>query len=208
MCTPSRASLLTGRLGLRTGVTHNFHQGSVGGLPLTELTLAEYLHDQGGYTTGMIGKWHLGTHPPYHPTYRGFQKYLGVPYSVDMGCTDVPGADIPTRHRCCPLRPQDQAYYYDTGLFLTRAMGQQNALLLAEEREPTHPPQSKQPTYLSILMIVVSFFFFGGLLLLTYKSLKPTKKHVSMPRRCRYITPRVPSVRESCRVTMRLWSSR
>ena len=105
VCTPSRASLLTGRLGLRTGVTNNFRQGSLGGLPLSELTLPEHLRDQAMYRTAMAGKWHLGTHPPYHPTYRGFQRYLGVPYSVDMGCTDVPGADLPVRHRCCPFRP-------------------------------------------------------------------------------------------------------
>lgn len=101
VCTPSRASLLTGRLGLRTGVMNNFRQGSLYGLPLTEITLPELLHQEKGYRTAMIGKWHLGTHPPYHPTYRGFEKYLGVPYSVDMGCTDVPGADLPHRHCCC-----------------------------------------------------------------------------------------------------------
>lgn len=53
-CSPSRASLLTGRLGARNGVTHNFAVTSVGGLPLNETTLAEVLREA-GYSTGAIG---------------------------------------------------------------------------------------------------------------------------------------------------------
>ena len=40
VCTPSRASLLTGRYGLRTGITHNVGPASRGGLPTGEITLA------------------------------------------------------------------------------------------------------------------------------------------------------------------------
>lgn len=54
-CSPSRAALLTGRHGLRNGVTHNFAVGSVGGLPFEEITLAQVLHDS-GYYTAMIGE--------------------------------------------------------------------------------------------------------------------------------------------------------
>ena len=43
VCTPSRGSMLTGRLGARTGVTGNFSPNSVGGLPLNETTIAEML---------------------------------------------------------------------------------------------------------------------------------------------------------------------
>ncbi|XP_069338896.1 arylsulfatase G [Eulemur rufifrons] len=100
-CSPSRASLLTGRLGLRNGVTHNFAVTSVGGLPLNETTLAEVLRPA-GYVTGMIGKWHLGHHGSYHPNFRGFDYYFGIPYSHDMGCTDTPGYNHPP----CPVCPQ------------------------------------------------------------------------------------------------------
>ena len=54
MCTPSRAALLTGRLGLRTGTVENFNPHSLYGLPLNETTLAEVLQ-KNGYHTGMIG---------------------------------------------------------------------------------------------------------------------------------------------------------
>ncbi|XP_029455171.1 arylsulfatase G isoform X10 [Rhinatrema bivittatum] len=84
-CSPSRASLLTGRLGLRNGVTHNFAVTSVGGLPLNETTLAEVLKGA-GYRTGLIG----------------FDDYFGIPYSHDMGCTDTPGYNLPP----CPSCPQ------------------------------------------------------------------------------------------------------
>ncbi|GAB0197636.1 arylsulfatase G [Grus japonensis] len=103
-CSPSRASLLTGRLGARNGVTHNFAVTSVGGLPMNETTLAEVLREA-GYSTGAIGKWHLGHHGHHHPSFRGFDYYFGIPYSHDMGCTDTPGYNLPP----CPPCPRHGA---------------------------------------------------------------------------------------------------
>ncbi|KAI4807294.1 hypothetical protein KUCAC02_027115 [Chaenocephalus aceratus] len=70
-CSPSRAAILTGRYGLRNGVTHNFAVSSLAGLPLSEVTLPQLLQKE-GYYTAMIGKWHLGHNGPYAPTNRGF----------------------------------------------------------------------------------------------------------------------------------------
>lgn len=104
-CSPSRAAILTGRYGLRNGVTHNFAVDSVAGLPLSEVTFPQLLQ-RAGYYTAMIGKWHLGHNELYNPTKRGFDYYLGVPYSNDMGCTDMPGYDLPQCLPCDSFRTQ------------------------------------------------------------------------------------------------------
>ena len=63
VCSPSRAALLTGRLPARSGLYGNtirvYFPGEPGGLPQSEVTLAEALKDN-GYATGMFGKWHVG----------------------------------------------------------------------------------------------------------------------------------------------------
>lgn len=75
-CSPSRAGLLTGRYQHRFGHVHNpkFRAGE--GLPLSESLLPEVLSDQ-GYVSALVGKWHLGDGPEYHPLQRGFDEFFG-----------------------------------------------------------------------------------------------------------------------------------
>jgi arylsulfatase A-like enzyme len=78
-CSPTRAGLLTGRYQQRFG--HEFNPGGAKadsdfGLPLGETTLADRLK-AAGYATGLVGKWHLGNAPQFHPTRRGFQEFFG-----------------------------------------------------------------------------------------------------------------------------------
>lgn len=91
-CTPTRAALMSGQYGARTGVY------TVGGierfdwqtrplrpvdnvqkLPLDRITIAQSLK-AAGYATGMFGKWHLGEQGEHHPAKRGFDEAI-----VSMG---------------------------------------------------------------------------------------------------------------------------
>lgn len=80
VCSPSRAGLLTGRHQQRFGHEYNL-PGTAGrargGLPLTERTIADRLHDA-GYATGLVGKWHLGLDDSFLPTARGFDEFRGL----------------------------------------------------------------------------------------------------------------------------------
>ncbi|UCE86769.1 MAG: arylsulfatase [Deltaproteobacteria bacterium] len=78
-CTPTRASLMTGRYPIRYGMQEGvLWPWTDGGLPLEERTLPEALREA-GYRTVMIGKWHLGmSSPEYLPLARGFDYHYGL----------------------------------------------------------------------------------------------------------------------------------
>jgi arylsulfatase A-like enzyme len=87
-CQPTRAALMSGQYGPRTGVytvggIDRFDWQSrplrpvdnVTSLPLDKVTIADSLKNA-GYATGMFGKWHLGNDPQHHPGKRGFDEAI------------------------------------------------------------------------------------------------------------------------------------
>lgn len=80
-CAASRAGMITGRYQTRFGFEFNpigpRNEEPGIGLPVSEKTLADRLRDEVGYSTALVGKWHLGGTAPFHPLRRGYDEFFG-----------------------------------------------------------------------------------------------------------------------------------
>ncbi len=116
LCSPSRAGLMTGRYQQRFGHENN-NMAPGHGLPLAETIMAQRIKAL-GYSTCMVGKWHLGSEPDRLPFRRGFDEYYGV--------TGNPGSYFQPRgfidSRVSPdVQPAADEGFYTTDAFAARA---------------------------------------------------------------------------------------
>lgn len=82
VCSPSRAATQTGRYQQRYGFEYNNGPASRDaneglGLDVNEITLGQALKSA-GYSTGLVGKWHLGSQEKFYPTNRGYDEFVGL----------------------------------------------------------------------------------------------------------------------------------
>lgn len=75
-CSPTRTGFISGRYQQRFGIEQPLPPTAVTGLVPSETSLPRLLH-QKGYTAALIGKWHLGTQPEFHPNKHGFDEFWG-----------------------------------------------------------------------------------------------------------------------------------
>ncbi|XP_069802303.1 arylsulfatase H-like isoform X2 [Dendropsophus ebraccatus] len=107
---------MTGRYPIRTGMTgHNngkvlYWNSASGGLPTNETTFAKILKEQ-GYSTGILGKWHLGVNCQsrddfcHHPLNHGFDYFYGTPLTLLTDCEVSRASEMTS---CTDIQPFPQ----------------------------------------------------------------------------------------------------
>lgn len=139
MCSPSRAGLLTGRSQSRFGHDINWEPEwpvdpkDTRGLPLTEKTFGDHLKPA-GYHTGVVGKWHLGEAPPFHPHKRGFDEFFGFIGGGHNYPTDTYRDTPPLSHYNTRLE-RDGAPQPTAPGYLTTLLGEESAAFIHRNKE-------------------------------------------------------------------------
>ncbi|MBM3335925.1 sulfatase-like hydrolase/transferase, partial [Candidatus Sumerlaeota bacterium] len=129
-CTPTRSALMSGRYQQRLG--NEDLDNVTGPLPSAIRTLPDRLR-AAGYTTGMVGKWHLGRTQGFTPPDRGFDEFFGFlggghQYFIQPNGKGEYNAPI--------LRNRDAV---DERRYLTDALGEEAAAFIERQRAATKP---------------------------------------------------------------------
>ncbi|MGJ8644430.1 MAG: sulfatase family protein [Luteolibacter sp.] len=111
ICSPSRAAFLTGaypqRAGLYMGINPKREAHWFLGLNLDEVTIAEQFKKK-GYTTAMVGKWHLGKEEEFSYFHQGFDHYYGAP--ENMGHSELFFDEKEVVYKNTPLEKLNSLY--------------------------------------------------------------------------------------------------
>lgn len=131
VCSPTRAALMTGRHQLRDGVADWIAPGRPGlnaGVP----TVADYLK-KAGFSTAIIGKWHLGEQEPCNPLNRGFDEFFGF---IGGGHVYLPKPNGKGEYNAPILRNRQPI---NEQRYLTDAFGEEAVAFIARRRDATKP---------------------------------------------------------------------
>ena len=105
MCSPSRSQMITGRYAMYQGYGKMlpWDYTEIGGIPVGQPTIAQWLKEVGGYTTYAVGKWHMGYASAHLlPTARGFDHFFGF-YQGAIHYHDLKYIDIKYGYACTPF---------------------------------------------------------------------------------------------------------
>jgi arylsulfatase A-like enzyme len=174
-CQPTRAALMSGQYGPRTGVytvgsIERFDWRSrslrpvdnVTQLPLEKVTIADTLK-KAGYATGMFGKWHLGNDAAHHPSRRGFDEAIvsqGVhfDFKTDPHVKTKPGeylADFLTDRAVDFIeRHQDQPFFLYLPHYAVHSPHQAKKPLIKHFKDKPGVGDQKNPTYAAMIASV------------------------------------------------------
>lgn len=150
VCSPTRATLMTGRYPIRTGIYSVIHPHEPWGLKLEERTLAQALRDA-GYETAITGKWHLGEfQPAYRPTQRGFDHQYGLWFGMIDYFTHMRGEDLDWHRddQPCDDKGYSTKLIADEACRLIRAKDPNKPLFLYLPFNAVHAPLEAPDSYI------------------------------------------------------------
>lgn len=161
VCSPSRATFMTGRFAMHHGIVDWIPPASTYGLPLNETTMADKLKEA-GYATHAVGKWHLGFYrKEMTPTFRGFDSFYGFYSGGEDYFTHMTSGKYDFRRdpspRCgpgCSEIAADAAGLYSTTLFseeavrVVKAHPKETPLFLYLAYQAVHAPAEVPQQYM------------------------------------------------------------
>lgn len=146
VCSPTRAAMLTGRYGFRTGIGKGLKTEDPYGLPLAELTFAEALPP--AYVSAAVGKWHVGVgaQGPLNPNNQGFDVFLGHLFNVENSGGSYFAWDQTVNGITAPAQGYLTTTQVDDAIRMVRQLPEPFVLYVA--LQAPHTPRHAPPAHL------------------------------------------------------------